>query len=180
MFGLLKKTVFTRLGWIGIVGRRSRVVYVTMGHRHETSAWRRLHSARFAADPARAADTHDAADWLDVLADRLEAYAAGQLDDFRDVKIDLDRHTRFQRQVLRACRRIDYGHTASYTDLATRCGSPGAARAVGNVMANNRLPLIIPCHRVVGSAGRLGGFSAPGGLATKRRLLELESAHVLC
>jgi methylated-DNA-[protein]-cysteine S-methyltransferase len=180
VFGLLKKAVFTRLGWIGIAGHRSRVVYVTMGHRRESSAWRRLHSARYDADPARAAGTHDAADWLDVLADRLEAYAAGQPDDFRDVKIDLDRHTSFQRQVLRACRRIGYGQTASYADLAARCGSPGAARAVGNVMANNRLPLIVPCHRVVGSAGRLGGFSAPGGLATKRRLLELESTHVLC
>jgi methylated-DNA-[protein]-cysteine S-methyltransferase len=177
---LLKKTVFTRLGWIGIAGRRSRVVYVTMGHRRESSAWHRLHRAGFATDADSAAVIQVTADWLDVLAARLEAYAEGQPDDFRDVKINLDRHTRFQRQVLRTCRRIGYGHRASYADLAARCGSPGAARAVGNVMANNRLPLIVPCHRVVGSAGRLGGFSAPGGLATKRRLLELESTHVLC
>ncbi|NIL99328.1 MAG: methylated-DNA--[protein]-cysteine S-methyltransferase, partial [Planctomycetales bacterium] len=132
------------------------------------------------AETAPAADTGDTPSWLDRLADRLQAYAEGQPDDFRDVAVDLDCFTRFQQRVLRACRTIPYGQTVCYADLAARCGSPAAARAVGNVMSNNRLPLIVPCHRVVGSAGRLGGFSAPGGLAMKRRLLRLEAAHAPC
>jgi O-6-methylguanine DNA methyltransferase len=65
-----------------------------------------------------------------------------------------------------------HGHT--YGDIAVQVGSPNSARAVGGVMARNRLPIVIPCHRVLGTAGRLGGYSAPGGLDTKRWLLCLE------
>ena len=72
-----------------------------------------------------------------------------------------------------ACRAIPRGETLTYGQLAAKAGYPGAARAVGQVMARNCLPLLIPCHRVVGSNG-LHGFSAPGGLATKQRLLEIE------
>ena len=73
------------------------------------------------------------------------------------------------------CRRIPYGRTMSYAELAAKAGSPNAARAVGNCMAGNRIPLIVPCHRVVCSDGRLGSYSAPGGTRMKRRLLDLES-----
>ena len=100
---------------------------------------------------------------------------AGDRVDFSDVAIQLDHRTEFDRMVTAGCRRIAWGKTRSYAELATDVGHPGAARAVGNVMRRNPIPLIVPCHRVVGAAGRLGGFSAPGGLATKRWLLELES-----
>jgi methylated-DNA-[protein]-cysteine S-methyltransferase len=105
---------------------------------------------------------------------RLQAYAAGAADDFRDVSVDLGPLTPFQQRVLDQCRRIDCGSTASYAELASRVGNPGAARAVGNCMAANRIPLVIPCHRVVCSDGRLGSYSAPGGVETKRRLLAQE------
>ncbi|MEX1224432.1 MAG: MGMT family protein, partial [Pirellulales bacterium] len=75
-----------------------------------------------------------------------------------------------------ACRRIPIGQTMSYAELAAVAGSPGAARAVGNIMAGNRVPIIVPCHRVVGSGGSLGGYSSSGGLRTKRRLLSLEAS----
>ena len=68
------------------------------------------------------------------------------------------------------------GETVSYAELAGRAGSPNAARAVGGVMAGNRVPLLVPCHRVVGAGGRLGGFSAPTGVELKKRLLALEAA----
>jgi methylated-DNA-[protein]-cysteine S-methyltransferase len=113
---------------------------------------------------------------LDDLARRLQAYAEGSPDDFRDVPLQLHGVTPFQRRVYLACRRIPYGDTCSYAELARRAGSARAARAVGNIMASNRLPIILPCHRVVGSGGHLGGYSAPGGLKTKRRLLRLEGA----
>lgn len=80
----------------------------------------------------------------------------------------------FFARVYDACRRISYGQVVTYGELARMVGRPGAARAVGAAMAGNPVPLIVPCHRVVAANGRLGGFSAAGGTALKRRLLALE------
>jgi methylated-DNA-[protein]-cysteine S-methyltransferase len=84
----------------------------------------------------------------------------------------------FQRAVVGHCRRIPPGQTLTYGQLAARVGRPRAARAVGRVMATNRFPLIVPCHRVVAAGGVLGGFSAPQGLAMKKRLLAAEAASI--
>ena len=73
---------------------------------------------------------------------------------------------------------FDLAQTASYGDIARRVGAPGAARVVGQAMASNPVPLIIPCHRILGGGNRMGGFSAPGGTATKARLLALEGVQV--
>lgn len=83
--------------------------------------------------------------------------------------------SRFQRQALRACYEIPSGTTCTYAELAARIGNPKAARAIGAAMGKNRWPLLIPCHRVVGSNGRLTGYSGIGGIDTKRRLLDWES-----
>jgi methylated-DNA-[protein]-cysteine S-methyltransferase len=107
---------------------------------------------------------------------RLQRYAAGAQDDFLDVNVEFGSETPFHRQVIYHCRRIPWGQIRSYAELAAIAGSPGAARAVGNVMASNRYPLVVPCHRVVGANGGLGGYSARHGLRTKRRLLEREGA----
>jgi methylated-DNA-[protein]-cysteine S-methyltransferase len=101
----------------------------------------------------------------------LLAYCEGKLRDFA-VPVDLEGRTEFQRRVLTACRRIGYGETLTYGELAWRAGYPRAARAVGQVMATNRLALVIPCHRVIGSGGKLTGYGY--GLALKERLLALE------
>ena len=82
--------------------------------------------------------------------------------------------TTFHRRVLEECCRVPAGETITYGELARRVGSPAAARAVGGAMARNRWPLLIPCHRVLGSTGKLTGYSGVGGVETKRRLLELE------
>ena len=82
--------------------------------------------------------------------------------------------TEFQEAVIRETRAIPLGETLSYAELAVKAGRSGAARAVGTVMSTNRLPILIPCHRVLGSNGHLGGYSAIGGLATKQKLLEME------
>jgi methylated-DNA-[protein]-cysteine S-methyltransferase len=113
--------------------------------------------------------------WLRELVERLVAYADGEVDEFRDVPIVQDHLTPFGRAVVAQTRGIGYGRTRSYGDLAALAGRPGAARAVGHVMATNNVPLIVPCHRVVAAGGLLGGFSAPQGLTMKRRLLALES-----
>jgi methylated-DNA-[protein]-cysteine S-methyltransferase len=114
--------------------------------------------------------------WVAALVGRLQSYAAGNEERFEDVPLDLSHLSAFQNRVVRACRRIGRGRVRSYGELAAVCGSPGAARAVGNVMATNRYPIIVPCHRVVGSAGSLGGFSARDGINMKRRMLEMEGA----
>jgi methylated-DNA-[protein]-cysteine S-methyltransferase len=78
----------------------------------------------------------------------------------------------FTRQVLEACATVPFGQTVSYGDLARAVGSPRAARAVGQALGRNRMPLIVPCHRVLAAGGGLGGFG--GGLEMKQRLLKLE------
>ncbi|RLT12648.1 MAG: MGMT family protein, partial [Planctomycetota bacterium] len=101
--------------------------------------------------------------------------AAGKRVSFDNILVRIEHRTVFQRKVILATRAIGFGETVSYGELAARAGSPNAARAVGTVMANNEVPIIIPCHRVLASGGRIGGFSAPQGIDLKRRLLELES-----
>ena len=125
---------------------------------------------------------HIRARWPDAAAGRgllprfvqaVQGYFLGKRARF-DVPVDLTSYTPFQRHVLEACRKIPYGKTASYKDLACAVGSPQAARGVGGVMARNPLPLVVPCHRVLHADGSIGGFSSPEGIDEKRRLLELE------
>jgi methylated-DNA-[protein]-cysteine S-methyltransferase len=112
---------------------------------------------------------------LRPLQQRISAYFEGAAVSFDpDIPIALGGFSRFASSVLTACREIEFGQVVTYSELGREIGRPGAARAVGNVLARNPLPLIIPCHRVVRSDGGLGGFSAPGGTDLKRRLLELE------
>jgi len=122
-------------------------------------------------------------DLLGDLQKRIIAYFEGQNVDFStDPGIDLAHHRAFGQAILAACRQIGFGRTQTYTQLARTAGRSHAARAVGNVMARNPIPLIIPCHRVVRTDGGLGGFSAIGGTATKERMLghERSSNQVAC
>ena len=105
---------------------------------------------------------------------QLEAYFEGKLKDF-DVPLVLD-GTEFQLLVWNNLRKIPYGETVSYGQLARRIGSPEAARAVGLANGSNPIPIIIPCHRVIGSNGDLTGFG--GGLPVKKKLLALESRQL--
>ncbi len=106
---------------------------------------------------------------------RIAAYFEGENVDFStDPAVDLSGRGPFERMILEACRQIPAGETRTYTALAEGVGRHHAARAVGNAMAGNPVPLIVPCHRVVRADGGLGGFSAPGGTATKERMLRHE------
>lgn len=110
----------------------------------------------------------------DALAERLRDYFAGSTDDFLDVELDLDGLTPFGRAVSAALRRIPYGETVTYGELAALAGHPNAQRAAGTFCATNRFSIVVPCHRVVAAAG-IGGYGSLG-VAYKRRLLELERA----
>lgn len=92
------------------------------------------------------------------------------------VPLDFNDMPPFRAEVLRQCKKIPYGSTATYGDLAGAAGKPAACRAVGGAMAHNPLPLVVPCHRVLRSDGSIGGFSSPEGVRQKRRLLGLEGA----
>ncbi|MFO8057216.1 MAG: methylated-DNA--[protein]-cysteine S-methyltransferase [bacterium] len=105
--------------------------------------------------------------------DMLQAYFRGEPVELR-AKLDLSWATPFQSKVYRTLTRIPAGETWSYGYVADKAGVPGAARAVGAANAGNRVPLFIPCHRVVKADGATGGFSAPGGTKLKQKLLDLE------
>ena len=162
-----RRTVFpTDLGWMALVGtgdvlRRLVFGYSTAAEAEQALGPDWLERSRLVA-------------WNGSLRHRLEHYAAGQYVEFDDVPVELDNLTDFARRVFLALRKVRYGHITTYAALASEAGSPKAARAVGNWMAANPIPLVIPCHRVVCSRNQLGNYSAPGGGATKRRLLEME------
>lgn len=102
---------------------------------------------------------------------------SGQPEDFSAIPIDLGSLGKFERAVLDATFSIPPGETRTYGEIACAVGSPGAARAVGRALGANPIPIIVPCHRVLGANGKSGGFSAPGGTAAKLKILEIEGAR---
>lgn len=129
-----------------------------------------------AAAPEKNSRTSTRLTPADQFDGQLTAYFAGSHDAFQNIPVDPANWPPFFARVYHRCRQIGPGETLSYGEIARELGSPGAARAVGQAMARNRVPLVIPCHRVLASGGRLGGYSGPGGLDTKRWLLTLEGA----
>jgi methylated-DNA-[protein]-cysteine S-methyltransferase len=111
---------------------------------------------------------------IEAVIRAVQAYFSGDYVDFSEVRLDLSAEPDFERRVYAALREVRWGLTTTYGDLAILAGTPGGARAVGRAMANNPLPVIVPCHRVLAAGGAIGGFSAHGGLATKHRMLALE------
>jgi methylated-DNA-[protein]-cysteine S-methyltransferase len=109
---------------------------------------------------------------------RLERYFAGEKVDFSAIALDLSAVGSFHCKVYGVMRSLGWGQTTSYGELARQAGSPGAARAVGQAMGHNPVPIIIPCHRVLASGRKIGGFSAFGGAITKERLLALEGVQL--
>lgn len=168
----------TELGWMAVAFADHVLTGIVFGHKSRRQAQeslrRYLNDGRVASELVDFMDVDQVPNWVADVVMRLKAYAAGEVVDFADVRVDERHLTEFGRQVVRACRRIPRGESRSYGELAAAGGSPGAARAVGQVMARNRYPLVVPCHRVLASGGRIGGFSSPQGLAMKRRLLMLE------
>lgn len=112
-----------------------------------------------------------------LAASMAEYFAGGELD-FPLAHFDWTGTPAFHRQVLERCAKIPRGEIMTYGQLAAACGSPAASRAVGQAMARNRWPLVVPCHRVIGSSGQLTGYSGIGGTATKLWLLEMEGARL--
>lgn len=153
-------------GWIGTAVSPAGLAGIVLPQPTEDAAWTKLRSA-WPEDLRREGDPPG------DLRKRLLDYLAGMPVDFSDLPLDLPNAPSFRLRVWEACARIQYGETRSYRDMAREVGSPGAFRAVGGAMAANPIPIVIPCHRVVGSSGGLVGFG--GGLDQKMRMLDMES-----
>ena len=158
----------TAAGWVGLLGSEAGLKRTTLPQ-----------SSKEQAIAALGIETNKAIlsqEYFRDLVKRVQDYFMGRRFKFRD-KLDLCEGTAFQRDVWKAARRIPYGETRSYAWLAQQIGKPSAARAVGQALGKNPLPIIIPCHRVLTSDGKLGGFS--GGLKMKKYLLALENNQLI-
>jgi methylated-DNA-[protein]-cysteine S-methyltransferase len=109
---------------------------------------------------------------------KVQKHFHGDVQDFLDIVVDLDGAGPFARLVYKAVRKIPAGRTLTYGELATNINRPTASRAVGQALGRNPIPLIIPCHRVLASGKKPGGFSAHGGVETKARMLAIEGAMI--
>lgn len=161
----------TQMGWLAIAARDGVLTRVKIGHPSEEIALQ-----AFVVEEGLADARIELADWNPELRDQLTRFADGEPVSFGKVELTWPKPlTRFRRRVISEVRRISWGNTLTYGEVAKRAGSSGAARAVGTTMSTNRFPFVVPCHRVVGSGGGLGGFTAPGGIGLKERLLVMES-----
>ena len=114
--------------------------------------------------------------WVADAIERIVAHISGERIDYRDLPLDRGSVGAWEWAVYEAAVAIPVGETRTYGELAHGLGRPDAAQAVGQALGRNPWPIVVPCHRVLAADGRTGGFSAPGGVATKLRLLEIEGA----
>ncbi len=157
--------VDTCLGWMGVVSSPAGLRKVTLPQESREAVLGQVKGWDYSVEGGDFASLGD-------LPQRLRRYLEGEPVDFPD-RLDLAGATRFQQRVWRIAQTIPYGETRSYAWVASYLGLPKAARAVGQALGRNPLPIVIPCHRVIGSDGSLVGFG--GGLEMKRRLLCLEA-----
>ncbi|MDZ7615733.1 MAG: MGMT family protein [Patescibacteria group bacterium] len=119
-----------------------------------------------------------AANWNEPLQYRLSEYAGSRYIELDDVPVAFEGVSRFAEKVYAEVRKVRYGRASTYGEVAAAVGSPGAARAVGTVLAVNPIPIVVPCHRIIRQHGKIGNYSGPGGAETKGRLLQMECLMV--
>jgi methylated-DNA-[protein]-cysteine S-methyltransferase len=160
----------TESGWVGIVASEHGVRRATLPQPSPDLC---------AADLGKELDTAESSPVrLAALRRRVQRYFAGERIDFDDVPLDVDDAGPFLQAAWEATRSIPWGETRSYQWVAAQAGRPRAPRAAGQAMARNRVPIIVPCHRVIASDGTLGGYgSGTTGLPLKRHLLAMEAAR---
>lgn len=157
----------TSLGWMGVVRSPKGLKMVVLPQKSKEAVFHQVENC------GRVAEVKSVSMFGD-LPHRLRRYLEGGIVDFPD-KLDLVEATRFQQDVWHLVRTIPYGETRSYGWVAKRLGLPKAARAVGQALGRNPVPIVVPCHRVIRSEGSLGGFG--GGVEVKEFLICLERTH---
>lgn len=158
----------TPIGWCGVAWSGDTVVGTQLPGGGVADTRRRLED-RF---PGATGGTPPGA--IQAAIDHMVASLRGEADDLVDVPLALGALPPFQRRVLEVVRTIPAGETMSYGEVAAAVGSPGAARAVGQALGRNPFPVAVPCHRVLAADGRIGGFTAEGGVSVKARMLAAE------
>ncbi len=162
----------TAIGYCGIAWGGRGVVGVQLPERNDTATRDRL--ARRYPDAAEMVPPAAVRQAIDCIVSLLR----GESLDLSCVELDMQDIPPFHQRIYAVARDIQPGETLSYGDIATRLGDRSAAREVGEAMGKNPFPIIVPCHRVLGTGGKVGGFSAAGGVTTKLRLLNIEGARV--
>ena len=141
-------------------------------------AWNADEITGFSLPPARSPQVTPPP-WVDAIIARVRRHLAGEAEDFAGLPYAWNRVSSFQQSVYEAALQVKSGQTWSYGQLAAAIGQPpSAARSVGAALGQNPWPLLVPCHRFIASDGRMTGFSAPGGIKTKLRLLAIEGAEL--
>ena len=165
---MLKYTIFkTSLGYFGLLGSEKGISRTCLPVESRQTA--KAYLLAGINEPVQCDNTT-----FTCLQKQITAYFEGTCIDFKNEPIILDGMSDFSRKILTTCKKISYSYTLSYSQLAKRADSPKAARAVGAVLSKNPIPLIIPCHRVVAADGKIGGFTAKGGINLKKKMLNLE------
>jgi methylated-DNA-[protein]-cysteine S-methyltransferase len=163
----------TAMGFCAIAWSDAGVARFQLPTKGAEAADRLMRRHAFGAEPGAPPEE------VAAVVEAAKRYFAGEEMDFSQVRLDLAGQGAFFAQIYGALRRVGWGRTTTYGALAKAVGAGReAARDVGEAMARNPAPLIIPCHRVLAAGGKLGGFSAPGGSKTKARMLELEGVRV--
>jgi methylated-DNA-[protein]-cysteine S-methyltransferase len=163
----------TASGFCGIAWNKVGITRIGLPARNAEAASRSLLRRVPGAEPGT-----PTAEVAEAVA-AVKRYFEGEKMDFSSFTLDLDAQDAFFQRIYAAARQVGWGQTTTYGTLAKQLGvGPEAARDVGQAMASNPVPLIIPCHRVLAAGGKLGGFSAPGGSSAKARMLALEGVHV--
>lgn len=160
----------TALGAFGIGWTEAGISRLQLpGHEPEALLQRINRGGAAAGEPTRE---------IEAIIQRIEDYADGEAVEFSDVRLDLTAVPDFHRRAYALLLQMGWGETTTYGDLARQLGDVGLSRAVGQAMGANPIPLIIPCHRVLASDGKPGGFSAPGGASSKLTMLQREGVTV--
>ena len=172
MTGMVAYAFFdTALGRCGVAWGPDGIVALQLPESREAATRARL-LARY-PDAVEARPPADVQRWVDDIA----ALLRGESRELADLRLDMRGVPDFHRRVYEVARTIGPGATSTYGEIATRLGSRGLSRAVGQALGRNPFPLVVPCHRVLAAGRRVGGFSAAGGIATKLRLLAIEGRH---
>jgi methylated-DNA-[protein]-cysteine S-methyltransferase len=175
--GLAYHLFETQIGWIGIAWSDAGLARLQLPERDRAATLRRLQATLpRRGQPAEVVEVPPQE--IASIVARLTRYAAGEAVDLSSIPVDLAGADEFRLAIYDAARRLGFGEVTTYGELAARAGHPGMARETGQALSANPVPLVVPCHRILAAGGAIGGFSAPGGSATKLRLLEMEGVHV--
>ncbi|WP_379072952.1 methylated-DNA--[protein]-cysteine S-methyltransferase [Mesorhizobium sp. UC74_2] len=161
---------------MGIAWNERGLIRLCLPQSSAESLERRL--LRLESVPGKRFEDGTAPGWVGELVAAIKAYTAGETVDFSTVPVDLDGVDDFRLAIYDAARKLAFGETTTYGELARRAGHTGLARETGAALGANPVPLVIPCHRITAVGGKIGGFSAPGGSATKEKMLAMEGVRV--